>query len=136
MSVEGDRWVGRRIGAYEILGLMGAGGMGEVYRARRIDAQYDKDVAIKLVPAGHSASYILQRLRAERQILAKLDHPHIARLIDGGATEDGLPYLIMDLVDGETLDRYVEERKLPIRERLRLFRDVCSAVSYAHQLMG
>ena len=128
-----SHWVGRRIGAYEILGLMGAGGMGEVYRARRIDAQYDKEVAIKLVPAGHSASHILQRLRAERQILAKLDHPHIARLIDGGATEDGLPYLIMDLVDGETLDRYVEQHKLPIRERLRLFRDVCSAVSYAHQ---
>jgi eukaryotic-like serine/threonine-protein kinase len=128
-----DRWIGRRVGAYEIVALIGSGGMGEVYRARRIDAQYEKEVAIKLVPSAAAAKFILQRLRAERQILAKLDHPHIARLIDGGVTEEGLPYLIMDLVDGEPLDRYCEQRKLRVRERLRLFRDVCSAVSYAHQ---
>jgi non-specific serine/threonine protein kinase/serine/threonine-protein kinase len=130
---DGERWMGRRIGAYEIVALIGSGGMGEVYRARRIDAQYEKEVAIKLVPATHAAGFILQRMRSERQILAKLDHPNIARLIDGGATEDGLPYLIMDLVDGQPLDRYCEERQLPIRDRLKLFRDVCSAVSYAHQ---
>jgi eukaryotic-like serine/threonine-protein kinase len=130
---DGERWTARRIGAYELVELIGSGGMGEVYRARRIDAQYEKEVAIKLVPATHSAGFILQRMRAERQILAKLDHPNIARLIDGGATEDGLPYLIMDLVDGEPLDQYCERRQLPIGQRLRLFRDVCSAVSYAHQ---
>lgn len=107
--------------------------MGEVYRARRIDAQYEKEVAIKLVPSGLPASFILKRLRAERQILARLDHPHIAQLIDGGATEEGLPYLVMDLVDGVPLDRYCEEHKLPVSRRLQLFRDVCSAVSHAHQ---
>ena len=133
ISDDPERWIGRRVGAYEILALLGAGGMGEVYRARRIDAQYDKHVAIKLVPSAYAAELILQRLRAERQILAKLDHPHIARLIDGGATEEGLPYLIMELVEGEPLDHYCEQRKLPIRERLRLFQDVCSAVTYAHQ---
>ncbi len=83
--------IGRRLGAYEIVALIGSGGMGEVYRARRIDAQYEKEVAIKLVPSALPASFILKRLRAERQILARLDHPHIAQLIDGGATEEGLP---------------------------------------------
>jgi eukaryotic-like serine/threonine-protein kinase len=130
---DNERWVGRRVGAYEILALIGSGGMGEVYRARRVDAEYEKEVAIKLVPGAQSDRAVLERLRAERQILAKLDHPNIARLIDGGVTEDGLPYLIMDLIDGEPLDRYCERRQLPIPERLRLFREVCSAVSYAHQ---
>jgi len=128
-----DRRIGQRIGAYEIVALIGHGGMGEVYRARRVDAQYDKEVAIKLVPAGYHRDFVLQRLRAERQILANLDHPDIARLIDGGATDEGLPYLVMELVAGEPLDRYCEQRKLTMRERLQLFRDVCSAVSYAHQ---
>jgi tRNA A-37 threonylcarbamoyl transferase component Bud32/tetratricopeptide (TPR) repeat protein len=128
-----DRWIGQRIGPYEIVALIGHGGMGEVYRARRVDAQYDKEVAIKLVPAGYHRDFVLQRLRAERQILANLDHPDIARLIDGGATDDGLPYLVMELVAGEPLDRYCEQRNLSVRERLQLFRDVCAAVSYAHQ---
>ena len=84
-------------------------------------------------PAGYHRDFVLQRLRAERQILANLDHPDIARLIDGGATDDGLPYLVMELVAGEPLDRYCEQRNLSVRERLQLFRDVCAAVSYAHQ---
>ncbi len=130
---EQARWIGRRIGAYEIVALIGSGGMGEVYRARRIDAQYEKEVAIKLVPAAVPASFLLQRLRAERQILATLDHPHIARLIEGGATEEGVPYLVLDLVEGVPLDRYCDTHQLPIKKRLQLFRDVCSAVSYAHQ---
>ena len=128
-----DRMIGQRIGAYEIVALIGHGGMGEVYRARRVDAQYDKEVAIKLVPAGYHREFVLQRLRAERQILANLDHPDIARLLDGGATDEGLPYLVMELVAGEPLDRYCEQRNLSVRERLQLFRDVCAAVSYAHQ---
>src|ERR1044072_8063383 len=99
-SQGGENWIGRRIDAYEILALLGSGGMGEVYRARRVDAQYEKEVAIKLVPAAYAGAVILQRLRAERQILTKLDHPHIAQLIDGGVTEEGLPYLILDLVEG------------------------------------
>jgi hypothetical protein len=130
---EHERWIGRRIGAYEIVALIGSGGMGDVYRARRIDAQYEKEVAIKLVPAAVRASFLLQRLRAERRILATLDHPHIARLIEGGATPEGVPYLVLDLVEGVPLDRYCETHELPVRKRLQLFRDVCSAVSYAHQ---
>jgi tetratricopeptide (TPR) repeat protein len=128
-----EQWIGKRIGAYEIVSLLGQGGMGRVYRARRVDAEYEKEVAIKVVPGAYAASTVLQRLRAERQILATLEHPNIARLIDGGATADGSPYLVMELVEGEALDRYCREHKLPIRERLRLFREVCSAVSYAHQ---
>jgi len=125
-----DRWIGRRLGPWEITALLGSGGMGEVYRARRVDAEYDKEVAIKLVPGGYQAAFVLQRMRAERQILADLDHPNIARLIDGGATEKGFPYLVMELVDGVPVDRYCEAR--PLAEKLRLFREVCGAVSYAH----
>jgi tetratricopeptide (TPR) repeat protein len=133
LGADDDRWIGKRIGAYEIVSLIGHGGMGEVYRARRVDAQYEKEVAIKLVPGGLHAAFVLQRVRAERQILAGLDHPSIARLIDGGMTEDGAPYLVMELVDGLPLDRYATERSLPLRERLALLLDVCDAVSYAHQ---
>jgi len=128
-----DRWLGRRIGPYEITALIGHGGMGEVYRARRVDAEYEKEVAIKLVPGGFHANYVLQRFRAERQILASLDHPNIAHLIDGGVTEDGAPYLVMELVDGEPLDRYAAGRGLRVRDRLTLFLAVCEAVSYAHR---
>jgi tetratricopeptide (TPR) repeat protein len=128
-----DPWLRRRVGAYELIALIGRGGMGAVYRARRVDAEYEKEVAIKLVPAGYHVDFVLQRLRAERQILANLDHPNIARLIDGGATDDGMPYLVMELVDGEPLDHYCDTRDLSVRDRLRLFREVCAAVSYAHQ---
>ncbi len=130
-GLDPDRWVGRRLGAYEIVALIGVGGMGEVYRARRMDAEYEKEVAIKLVPAGLHAGFVLQRLRNERQILAHLEHPNIARLIDGGATDEGIPYLVMELVDGIPIDRYAAGR--PIAELLRLFGAVCAAVSYAHQ---
>jgi non-specific serine/threonine protein kinase/serine/threonine-protein kinase len=133
LQAAADRWLGERIGAYEIVALIGHGGMGQVYRARRIDAEYEKEVAIKLVPGGYQRDFVLQRLRAERQILANLEHPNIARLIDGGATDEGSPYLVMELVAGEPIDRYAEQRNLPIRARLGLFRDVCEAVSYAHQ---
>jgi eukaryotic-like serine/threonine-protein kinase len=128
-----DPWLRRRVGPYELVSLIGRGGMGAVYRARRVDAEYEKEVAIKLVPAGYHVDYVLQRLRAERQILANLDHPNIARLIDGGATDDGMPYLVMELVDGQPLDHYCDQHELSLRDRLRLFREVCAAVSYAHQ---
>jgi tetratricopeptide (TPR) repeat protein len=124
---------GQRIGVYQLVGEIGRGGMGEVYRARRADAHYEMEVAIKLVRGGYDSDFVLQRFKAERQILASLDHPNIARLLDGGATEDGLPYLVMELVDGEPIDKYCDARELPIPARLRLFRDVCAAVSYAHQ---
>jgi tetratricopeptide (TPR) repeat protein/tRNA A-37 threonylcarbamoyl transferase component Bud32 len=128
-----ESWLGRRIGPYELTALIGRGGMGEVYRARRADAQYDQEVAIKLVAGGYDVGYVPQRFRAERQILANLEHPNISRLLDGGATDLGMPYLVMELVEGEPIDSYCERRSLPIDARLRLFCDVCSAVSYAHQ---
>src|SRR4029077_582220 len=85
---------GRRIGAYELMACLGRGGMGEVWRARRADAQYEKEVAIKLVRVGFDTAFVLQRFKAERQILATLEHPNIAHLIDGGVTEQGQPYLV------------------------------------------
>src|SRR5262245_20694412 len=126
---ENSRWIGRRLGAYEILALIGSGGMGEVYRARRVDAEYEKEVAIKLVAFGNTERFGFERLRAERQLLAQLDHPHIAKMIDGGVTQDGLPYLVMELIEGEPIDRYCEQKSLTTRERLKLFQDLCSAVS-------
>lgn len=128
-----ERWIGRRIGAYFVTALLGRGGMGEVYRARRADAQYEKEVAIKLVRAGYDTRYVLDRFRAERQILADLDHPNIARLLDGGATEEGLPFLVMELVEGEPIDRYCDRQQLALPERLSLFLRVCEAVQFAHQ---
>ncbi len=130
---EPDRRRGQHIGAYELIERIGQGGMGEVYRARRADAEYQKDVAIKLVRTGFDTRFILQRFRTERQILADLEHPGIARLIDGGATDEGLPYLVMELIEGEPIDRYCESRQLPVRARLGLFRAVCAVVSFAHR---
>ena len=126
-------WVGRRIGPYEIIEIVGEGGMGSVYRAARADEQYQKQVAIKIVKLGLDTPFALARFRAERQILANLEHPNIARLLDGGATEDGLPYVVMELVDGQPIDQYCETHKLSIDDRLHLFRTVCLAVQYAHQ---
>jgi eukaryotic-like serine/threonine-protein kinase len=132
-STLSDSWVGRRIGAYEVGTLIGEGGMGSVYRGIRADKQYEKQVAIKVVRQGLGTGFALAQFRAERQILANLDHPHIARLLDGGTTDSGLPYLVMELVDGEPIDQYCNTRKLSIDERLRLFLRVCSGVQYAHQ---
>src|ERR1700722_2643177 len=124
---------GRRIGAYDILEQIGRGGMGEVYSAVRADGQYEKKVAIKLVRSGYDTESILERFRNERQILARLDHQNIAQLLDGGTTDDGIPYLVMELVDGVPIDDYCDARKLNISSRLRLFRQVCGAVQFAHQ---
>jgi eukaryotic-like serine/threonine-protein kinase len=125
--------IGRRIGVYEIAEEIGHGGMGEVYRAARVDGQYEKQVAVKLVRGGYDSRLILERFRHERQILATLDHPNIARLIDGGTTEEGTPYLVMELIEGLPIDQYCEEHNLSLNERLHLFEYVCSAVQYAHQ---
>ncbi|MHB8216257.1 MAG: protein kinase domain-containing protein [Candidatus Sulfotelmatobacter sp.] len=126
-------WAGRRIGSYEIIGIIGEGGMGSVYRAARADELYQKQVAIKIVKLGLDTPFALVRFRAERQILANLEHPNIARLLDGGTTEDGLPYVVMELVEGQPIDQYCETHRLSIDDRLRLFRNVCLAVQYAHQ---
>ena len=128
-----DQLIGRRIGPYQIVERIGVGGMGEVFRAFRADDQYNRAVAIKLVRAGHDSGLFVARFKNERQILAGLDHPNIARLFDGGATEEGIPYFVMELIEGRPIDEYCDSYKLSISERLRLFQQVCSAVHYAHQ---
>ncbi|HJQ26991.1 MAG TPA: protein kinase [Blastocatellia bacterium] len=121
------------IGPYRVLRKIGEGGMGAVYLAERDDAQYKKQVAIKLVRRGMASSFIVRRFRNERQILASLDHPNIARLLDGGTTEDGLPYFVMEYIEGQPITDYADERQLSTADRLKLFARVCAAVHYAHQ---
>jgi eukaryotic-like serine/threonine-protein kinase len=127
-----ELFIGRCIGPYQIVNQIGAGGMGEVYRAFRIN-EYEKEVAIKVVRAGQESGFSLSRFKNERQILARLDHPNIAHLLDGGTTDDGLPYFVMEFIEGKPIDEYCDSHKLPTEERLRLFLQVCSAVQYAHQ---
>jgi len=122
-----------RIGPYRLVRELGAGGMGTVFLAERVDGGFAQRVAIKLIRAGLDGHEVVRRFRMERQILAGFDHPHIARLIDGGETEDGVPYLVMDYVDGVAIDRHCRERGLDVRARLGLFCDVCAAVQFAHQ---
>ncbi len=124
---------GRRVGPYRIVRELGHGGMGVVYLAERADLAFEKEVAIKVVRGGFPRELALQRFRDERRILATLDHPNIARLLDGGALADGLSYFVMEYVDGVALDAYCEAAELPVTERLRLFGQVCAAVQYAHQ---
>lgn len=124
---------GRRVGPYLILRAIGAGGMGAVYLAERADQQFQRLVAIKLVVRGFDNQEILARFRQERQTLASLDHPNIVRLLDGGTTEEGLPYLVMDYVEGVPLVEHCTQRRLSTADRLRLFLQVSSAVHYAHQ---
>ena len=126
-------FLGRQFGPYRVVEQIGSGGMGEVFRAVRADDQYQKQVAIKLVRTGQDSGFVIGRFKNERQILATLEHPNIARLLDGGATEEGLPYLAMELVDGKPIDVFCDERRLDTTERLELFLQVCSAVQYAHQ---
>lgn len=125
--------IGSRLGPYRLIELIGRGGMGEVYQAERADDHYHSRVAIKLVRVDHDASRVAWRFRSERQILAQLEHPNIARLIDGGATEEGVPYLVMELIDGQPIDAYCEQNQLTVLQRVRLFLQVCAAVSFAHQ---
>ncbi len=125
--------VGRLVGVYRIEEQIGRGGMGEVYRAARVDGQYSKQVAVKLVRVGLDTSFVLERFRQERQILATLDHPNIARLLDGGTTEDGVPYFVMELIGGAPIDAYCDAQGLSVTERLELFLQVCAAVQHAHQ---
>ena len=124
---------GDRIGSYRIIEEIGHGGMGVVYRAVRDDEHFSKEVAIKLIDPAMRSDGLLKRFRAERQILAMLDHPHIARLIDGGSTTDGSPYLVMEYVTGKPLLRYCDDRKLDVDARLTLFLAACGAVQFAHQ---
>jgi len=121
-----------RVGPYQLEKRIGRGGMGSVWLASRFDHEYERKVAVKMVKRGMDTDEILRRFRMERQVLAGLDHPNIARLIDGGSTPDGLPYLVMEYVQGTRIDDYCESHKSPISDRLKLFRNVCAAVQYAH----
>jgi serine/threonine protein kinase/Tfp pilus assembly protein PilF len=124
---------GQRLGPYRMLRKLGTGGMGDVYLAERADEEYQQQVAIKLVRSGVFSRQVQGRLRMERQILATLQHPNIARLLDGGRAPDGTPYLVMEYIDGEPIDAYCDRRRLAPEERIALVRTVCSAVHYAHQ---
>jgi serine/threonine protein kinase/tetratricopeptide (TPR) repeat protein len=122
-----------RIGPYRLLQELGRGGMGVVYLAARADEQYEKRVALKLIKSGFDRDDVVRHFRRERQILASLEHPNIARFLDGGTTEDGLPYFVMEYVEGQRIDEYCDRRGLPTLERLKLFGPVCSALEYAHR---
>jgi non-specific serine/threonine protein kinase/serine/threonine-protein kinase len=124
---------GRRIGPYKVLKEIGRGGMGAVYLAQRDDGRFEKQVAIKIIPAANSSPDLFRRFQTEQQILATLEHPNIAHLLDAGVLEDGLPYIVMELVAGVPIHQYCRERSLALNERLRLFRAICSTVHYAHQ---
>ncbi|MEP6900522.1 MAG: serine/threonine-protein kinase [Actinomycetota bacterium] len=130
---ETDFYVGKQIDNYRILKEIGHGGMGTVYLASRVDKTFDKKVAIKLIKRGMDTSAVLKRFVMERKILAQLENPNIANLLDGGSTADGLPYLVMEYIEGLPITKFCDARKFSIEERLELFRKVCAAVSYAHQ---
>jgi len=127
-----DPLIGQSVGHYQVTRRIGIGGMGVVYLAQRADQQFEKLVAIKLVKRGMDTDAVLRHFRDERQILASLDHPNIARLLDADSTASGLPYFVMEYVEGLPIDEYCDAQALSITERLQLFRQVCGAVSYAH----
>ncbi|MDP9193354.1 MAG: serine/threonine protein kinase [Acidobacteriota bacterium] len=129
---QGERLAGSLLGPYRIVRQLGRGGMGTVFLATREDADFEQRVAIKLVRGGEM---LVQRFRQERQILASLEHPNIARLIDGGTTTDGLPYLVMEYVDGTTIDTYCRTHALSIPAKLHLFLQLCDAVEHAHRAL-
>ncbi|MGH9937071.1 MAG: serine/threonine-protein kinase [Blastocatellia bacterium] len=133
VTLQLDSMIGRQVGAYILVREIGRGGMGAVYLAVRADNQFRQRAAIKLVKRGMDTDFVIRRFRNERQILAALNHPNIARLLDGGATDDGLPYFVMEYIEGMPIHRYCDTRRLTIAERLRLFRQVCAAAHYAHE---
>ena len=135
-SLEADSlapWAGRRLGAYRLTGIIARGGMGQVYLAERADGTYEQQVAVKLMHEGLHRDSELLRFKAERQILASLDHPNLAKVLDGGITEDGAPYFVMERVEGLPIDAHCRAQGLSIEQRLRLFRSVCQVVHYVHQ---
>jgi non-specific serine/threonine protein kinase/serine/threonine-protein kinase len=125
--------IGSHLGVYRLVAQIGRGGMGTVYRGERDDGQFQKQVAIKIIAITEPGPELLQRFRAERQILARLEHPNIARLLDGGVSENGLPYIVMEYVEGAPIGEYSQAKGLSVRDKLALFRIVCSAVHFAHQ---
>ena len=125
--------VGQDFGPYRVIREIGRGGMGRVFLAERVDEQFHRQVAIKLIKRGMDTDSVIRHFRNEREILASLDHPNIARLFDGGTSRDGLPYFVMEYIEGQPIDRFCEDRRYSITERLQLFRQVCAAVAHAHQ---
>jgi len=128
-----DAVEGRRVGPYALIEELGRGGTGQVFRARRADGQFEQEVALKLIAVGLLSDEVRTRFLMERQILASLQHPNIARLLDGGVSEQGQPYFVLEVVPGEPIDRYCATHRLPIEERVQLVLDVCDAVQYAHR---
>jgi serine/threonine protein kinase/WD40 repeat protein len=128
-----DPVVGRTIGPYKVVRVIAEGGMGTVYLAERTDGSFERQVAVKLIRSGLASADLLRRFHNERQVLAQLEHPNIARLLDGGATADGVPYLVMEYVDGEPIDRHCARAGLDVPQRLALFVEICGAVHHAHQ---
>ncbi|MDP2480830.1 MAG: serine/threonine-protein kinase [Candidatus Palauibacterales bacterium] len=123
---------GERVGPYRLVDRLGRGGMATVYLAERVDGQWEERVAVKVVRRGVDTEDTIRRFLAERQILSSLNHPNIARFLGGGTTEDGLPYLVLERVEGTPITRYCDERRASLDERLGLFADVCRAVQFAH----
>jgi serine/threonine protein kinase/tetratricopeptide (TPR) repeat protein len=128
-----DVLTGKQIGAYRLTKEIGRGGMGAVYLAERADGEFSQKVAIKLIKRGMDSDFIVRRFRHERQILASFEHPFIARLLDGGTTDDGMPYFVMEYIEGDTLYNFCDQKRLDTRERLKVFQKICSAVQYAHE---
>ncbi|TVQ03312.1 MAG: serine/threonine protein kinase [Balneolaceae bacterium] len=127
-----QNFLNRTIGPYRLEEIIGEGGMGAVYRARRTDGEFDQQVAFKFLKNGLYSPQMRERFRIEKIILSRLDHPNIARLIDGGVTDDGIPYLVMEYVEGVPVDDYCKQSRLSIEDRLKLFRTICETVQYAH----
>jgi serine/threonine-protein kinase len=131
-SAAADPMVGRVVGRYRLTGILGAGGMGVVYAAERADGLFEREVAIKLVRAALGAPDLVRRFEQERRALAALNHPHIGRLYDGGTTEEGSPFLVMERVHGAPIDHWCDDRRLPVAARLALFAEVARTVHFAH----
>lgn len=127
--------LGMRLGHWKLQRELGRGGMGAVYLAERDDGAYQQQAAVKVMLSGWNAADLINRFRTERQMLANLNHPNIARLLDGGMSEQGNPYLVLEYVDGEPIDRYCDQRCMPLRERMQLFMRVCEAVAHAHRAL-
>lgn len=132
-SISDNPMIGKMVGHYRLMQEIGRGGMGTVYLAVRDNGQYRKQVAVKIVKSGLDSENVIQRFQNERQALAMLDHPNIAKLIDGGTTDDGRPYFVLEYIEGLPIDEFCDTHKLITVERLKLFRQVCAAIHYAHQ---
>ncbi|HRH43209.1 MAG TPA: serine/threonine-protein kinase [Pyrinomonadaceae bacterium] len=131
--ISNETLIGKRIGDYQIISELGRGGMGAVFLAERADGMFEQKVALKIIKRGMDSEAIVQRFVTERQILASLEHANIARLIDGGISSDGLPYFVMEYIEGTRIDDFCNEQNLSVEERLKIFQKVCEAVQYAHR---